>query len=177
MQREILATVCIGQSPVHQRTRESFYQSSRVGLEPMPIVQTPPNIVVKTRHWWVESPLRRIGIQQRRTTRSVVVYSKEHTADTVGRVSITSDNYDAFWGLLGYGIHWSRQYPCGIILPSFRVYPIVERFHFDESHHKLPIWTSSIEEVQQAFYSGALHPFTKDINGYSLLHVRLKTLL
>jgi hypothetical protein len=82
---------------------------------------------------------------------------------------IVSEEHQYFWNwrLIGYGFHW-KQYR-ETIIPSLSVYPVV-------SSLVNLVWSTmqggSILEFQQLLSSGSLHPFTRDLNGLSLLHVR-----
>jgi hypothetical protein len=82
---------------------------------------------------------------------------------------IVSEEHQYFWNwrLIGYGFHW-KQYR-ETIIPSLSVYPVISNFS------NLVFSTmidGSILEFQQMLSSGCLHPFTRELDGYSLLHVR-----
>jgi hypothetical protein len=68
---------------------------------------------------------------------------------------------------LGFGIRLTRIRPYGSILPSLTTYPISK---FNRQHAHL-IGEGSISEIQQAFHSGMMHPFARDCEGHTLLHV------
>jgi hypothetical protein len=124
-------------------------------------------ISTRTRQKWILSSLRRFGIHVRESIRetSVVKGKLDKTEPTSNNVTFAS--YEAIWRLLGYGVHWSRAYPYGNIMPTLRVFPVVNEL----SAYGDLISRGTIQEVQQAFRSRDLHPFTKDEDGYTLLHV------
>jgi hypothetical protein len=125
----------------------------------------------KVRQEWIRSPLNRFGIYQRRTTKYMRIASGQPNSSEQETDHVISDCYDSIvsCGLLGYACQWSRQHPYGNILPSLRVYPLVN----DIWLHLNLIKDGTIEEIEQAFRSGVLHPFTVDPYGRSLLCVRL----
>jgi YD repeat-containing protein len=121
----------------------------------------------------MSSPLRRFGIHRRRVIRYVDAAGRQTglSYDTANK--IISETYETSWTVLGYGFHWSRQqYPYGSIVPSLRVFPIVE----DITRHEDLISKGTVQEVQQAFTSGVLHPFITSTTGCTLLHVGFQVL-
>jgi hypothetical protein len=80
---------------------------------------------------------------------------------------VTFASYEVIWGLLGYGIHWVKDFPYGTISTSLRVFPVVK--DLDVYNHLIE--NGNVQEIQQAFISGVLHPFTKNPAGHTLLHV------
>jgi hypothetical protein len=87
---------------------------------------------------------------------------------------IVSEEHQYFWNwrLIGYGFHWRRYRET--IIPSLSVYPVIS------SLGNLVVSAmvdGSVLEFQQMLSSGSLHPFTRDLQGHSLLHVRLLQLL
>jgi hypothetical protein len=131
------------------------------------VVSSQYGIHTKTHQQWISSSLCRFGIHQRKSIRqtSVTKDQNNETGNTSNEVTFAS--YEAIWGLIGYGIHWSKGYPYGNISPALRVFPIVQELFQDTFF----IFQSSIQEIQQAFRSGILHPFAKDQTGVNLLHV------
>jgi hypothetical protein len=82
---------------------------------------------------------------------------------------IVSEEHQYFWNwrLIGYGFHW-KQYR-ETIIPSLSVYPVVSNLH---DLVQSTMRNGDILEFQQMLSSGSLHPFTRDLGGHSLLHVR-----
>jgi hypothetical protein len=115
----------------------------------------------------MSSPLRRFGIHQRKSIRQTIIAKDQ--SDKTGRTSneVTLASYEVIWALLGYGVHWSKDYPYGSISPSLRVFPVIQDF---DAYHDL-IVDGTIQKIQQAFVSGTLHPFSKNQAGHTLLHV------
>jgi hypothetical protein len=140
-----------------------------VATQTMSFSSSKPHRNIKTRHEWIKSPLNRFGIRQKRTTKFLRMDSSRDVNSMQESDTIISECYKTIVSLnmLGYACHWTRQYPYGNILPSLRVYPVVENWH---EHTKL-IRDGTIEEIQRAFASGALHPFTMDKHGNTLLDV------
>jgi hypothetical protein len=124
----------------------------------------------KTRHKWIESPLNRFGIRQRRITKFMRTKSALNKYTEQETDTIISECYETFmsWNWLGFACHWNPGYPYGNIMPSLRVHPVVENYF---SHTNI-IYSNTIEEIQRAFATGALHPFTTDRDGMTLLDVR-----
>jgi hypothetical protein len=144
------------------RTPASF-----VSQQNMALISPKYGVNTKIRQQWLSSPLRRFGIYRRRLIRQTSV-AKDQT-DELGCTSheVTSASYEVMWNLLGYGVYWSKDFPYGNISPSLRIFPVVESLRpYDEL-----IETGTIQQIQQAFMSGVLHPFTKNQAGHTLLHV------
>jgi hypothetical protein len=82
---------------------------------------------------------------------------------------IISEEHQYFWNwkLIGYGFHWKRCRET--IIPSLSIYPVVSNLH---DLVRLTMENGSTLEFQQMLSSGSLHPFTRDLHGLSLLHVR-----
>jgi hypothetical protein len=123
------------------------------------------------RHVWVPSSLERFGIYQRKSAR-YTRYQKDKMhgkQDTTEDLISSSHDLVLNWGFFRYGVQWVRQYPCGHIASSLSVYPVVEDSIFSSRYNFIK--GAPITEVQKLFSSGALHPFTRDIGGASLLHV------
>lgn len=125
------------------------------------------NMTTKIRQWYVDSPLNRFGIYQRRSVRRVLAAEKEKGAEISSSNAIMSISHELYCYFLGYGICWTQQYPYGNILPALRIFPLVQDlFHYDSL-----IRRGTIFEIQQALSSGVIHPFTRDTHGWTLLHV------
>ncbi|KAH3911890.1 hypothetical protein HBI56_137800 [Parastagonospora nodorum] len=126
-QNTMISSSSISHTQNHMRLSANNINTTRT----ISLSSTKPHHNFKTRHKWIESPLNRFGIRQRRITKfirmdsSQTIYSKEE-AET-----IISECYETFisWNLLGFAFHWSRQYPYGNILPSLRVHPVVDNFY------------------------------------------------
>jgi hypothetical protein len=73
--------------------------------------------------------------------------------------------------VFGFGLRWSQYRHAGKIAPSLSVYPIVE--NFDASIYTA-MKQGSAEAFQQLIRSGIIHPFTRNCEGESLLHVSSK---
>jgi len=74
------------------------------------------------------------------------------------------------WGSLGLGIRWRRGRSYNCLLPSLSVYPVMETFTTDLY---LLFCGSHLQDIQQMFVSGKLHPFVREgWSDRSLLHVR-----
>lgn len=70
--------------------------------------------------------------------------------------------------MLDWVLHCVRQYSHGTIASTLTVYPVVPEF--DQNIEDI-FNEGSISEVQRLLNSGSLHPFTRDQDGASLLHV------
>jgi hypothetical protein len=90
-----------------------------------------------------------------------------HPKDETEVILSEEHQYIWNWRLIGYGFHWKRCRET--IIPSLSVYPVVS--NFGELVFST-IKDGDILEFQQMISSGALHPFTHDLHGRSLLHVR-----
>jgi hypothetical protein len=136
----------------------------------MSLQTPPPSRSTKTRQEWIQSPLNWFGIRHRRTVKYMCVTSGQPNEPQQKKDIIISESYESVvsWNLLGYACHWSRQYPYGSILPSLQVRPLVRNIW---TYNKF-IQDCTIEKIQQEFESGVLHPFSVDMYGESLLHVR-----
>jgi hypothetical protein len=120
--------------------------------------------------------LERIGL---RRFRALVVLQTDNTNTEARNQSDHSDvvHEERIYSLeinrLGFGIRLSRIHPYGSILPALTTYPIIkETFEIYEL-----FWLGTMSEIQQAFRSGDLHPFAQDRDGYTLLHVCLRSYL
>jgi hypothetical protein len=122
------------------------------------------------RQFKASSTLEWFGIYQQKSVH-YVRHEGNKTCDrrnTTNNTISTSHDVILKWRLLRYGFHWVQQYPYGCIIPSLSMYPVVEDLY------GLCIdlfYSASVREIQQKFSSGALHPYTRDVFGKSLLHV------
>jgi hypothetical protein len=82
---------------------------------------------------------------------------------------IVSEEHQYFWNwrLIGYGCRWKRCRET--IIPSLSVYPVVSDLR--DLVQSTMMYGNTLE-FQQMLSFGSLHPFTRDIGGHSLLHVR-----
>ncbi|KAF2853001.1 hypothetical protein T440DRAFT_497472 [Plenodomus tracheiphilus IPT5] len=83
-------------------------------------------------------------------------------------IIVETDERSLVWTRVGYSISWSQSHSWGNILPSLRVTPIVRDFDSDVLE---TIYNGSVQELQQLFTSGKIHPYTRDQWGQSLLHI------
>jgi hypothetical protein len=124
----------------------------------------------KTYHEWMRTPLGWAFIRRKRTIKYIREANSRSNPHEREQGLVISKSYETAisFGFLGYGCRWSKHYPYGSILPSLRVYPVVKNLDQD---YDLLIARGSIQEIQRAFASGALHPLTVDTGGQTLLHV------
>lgn len=126
------------------------------------------HLIIKTRQWFINSPLHRFGIHQRRSVRWITAPGGRTDTDNPPSSAIIFTSCDLSWQLLGYGIRWSQRYPYGNILPALRIFPLVPDLNLYENF----ICHGTIHDIQQGFRSGVIHPFSKDMKGFTFLHVR-----
>jgi hypothetical protein len=128
-----------------------------------------PCTKTKTYYKWTTSPLGWAVIRRKRT----IKYMREDNSRSKPQEAeddlIILESYETSvsFEVLGFGCRWGQQYPYGSIIPSLRVYPVVQRLH---KHYHL-IASGSIKEIQQSFATGVLHPLMVDTSGVTLLHV------
>jgi hypothetical protein len=118
----------------------------------------------------VSASLECFGIYQRKFEH-IARHTQNKTRGTEGAaddVIATSHELILNWAFLKYGLKWVRRYPYGPIIASLESYPIVPNLWPDNC--KL-IAYASISEIQTRFSLGAPHPFARDPEGRSLLHV------
>jgi hypothetical protein len=113
---------------------------------------------------WISTPFCRFGIHVQKSTRETTIETQEVERNSS---DVTFASYEALWWLLGYGVHWSRTYSYVNVSPALRVFPVVE----DLNVYRDLLYRGTIRDIQQAFRSGVLHPFTKSQGGHTLLHV------
>jgi hypothetical protein len=124
-----------------------------------------------TRQEWTRSRLSWLGVRQRRTTRYLSIPTPRQKSSGHTPSKIIEDCLETFlsWPFLAYGIYVNRRWPYGSILPSLRVYPIINDFKPYEGMMQ----KSSITEWQQIFETGALSPFFRIPYGETLLHASI----
>lgn len=118
----------------------------------------------------VRSAFERLGIYRRR----VIRYQNQKIEDSDGNVKSyerdmlwTADEVSAAWKFLGFGITFTLRHPYGRIFPSLRTYPVGP---INDELWRLFI-DGSVQQLQEKFSTGALHPFFQTCKGFSLLHV------
>ncbi|KAH8732309.1 hypothetical protein GQ44DRAFT_177105 [Phaeosphaeriaceae sp. PMI808] len=130
----------------------------------------PPKSVVgqKTfRHRsWISSQLEWFGVYQRKSIRYIRLDGST-TYDDNNIISESNDMIVAWW-FAKFGLQWNRQYPNGRIPSSFSTYPVVSGWNIDVF---AKFCQGSVQDIQKMFCSGNIHPFTRTIDGESLLHL------
>jgi hypothetical protein len=145
--------------------------TNSVDQERKSLVKTQYGISTRSRQQWILSSLRSFGIHVQKSARETSIAGYETSGTESTSDDVTFASYEAIWSLLGHGVHWSRTHPYGNILPALRVFPVVESTNACCELFK----SGTLQEIQQAFRSGVVHPFTKSQDGYNLLHVSYKT--
>jgi len=159
-------------SITYTQNHPSLPANNIISTQAMSLSLSKPHRNIKTRHEWIKSPLNRFGIRQKRTTKFLRMNSSRDVNSEQESGTIISECYETFLSseMLGYACLWTRQYPYGNIFPSLRVHPVVENLY----KYIGLITFGTIEEVQRAFATRALHPFTTDTYGRTLLDVRIR---
>ena len=118
----------------------------------------------------VRSAFERLGVYRRKVTR----YQDQRIQDLKGNVKSykrdilsTAEEISALWAFSGFGLTFTQQYPYGGIFPSLKTYPVVR---VRGKIHEI-ISCGSVQQFQEEISSGAVHPFMREDNGWSLLHV------
>lgn len=139
------------------------------GHDLLPLAET-TQLKIWERQVEVSPSLRWLGIYQRKTVRYARNKRDRRPKSKDTECDIISQSYQILlaWRLLKLGIQWSRQHAYGGISASLNVYPVVHDLLELQGN---TFQTYSIYDVQQLFSSGALHPFTRDTLGFSLLDV------
>jgi hypothetical protein len=119
------------------------------------------DIVYSQTAFQTRSSLDKFGVHKQSLVRCM------HPQDNAEVIVFEEHQYFWNWRLLGYGFHWKRYRET--IIPSLSVYPVVSGLL--ESVYSTMRY-GNILEFQQMLSSGSLHPFTRDLDGHSLLHVR-----
>jgi hypothetical protein len=118
----------------------------------------------------VRSAFERLGVYRRKVTR----YQDQRIQDMKGNVKSykrdilsTAEEISALWAFSGFGLTFIQQYPYGGIFPSLKMYPVGR---VGGKIHKIII-RGSAQQFHEEISSGAVHPFMREANGWSLLHV------
>ena len=118
----------------------------------------------------VRSTFKRLGLYRRKA----MCYQDQKIEDSEGNVKSykrdilwTANEVSAMWKFLGFGMTFTQQHPYGSIFPSLRTYPV----GYMNVELRQAFKHGSVQELQEKFSSGALHPFYQTPIGYSLLHV------
>jgi hypothetical protein len=118
----------------------------------------------------VRSAFERLGIYRRRVIRyqdQRIEHPESNVKSYKREILWTANEVSAMWKFLGFGMTFTQQHPYGSIFPSLRTYPV--GVLNDE------LWQTfrhgSVQELQEKFSTGALHPFFQTSIGFSLLHV------
>lgn len=131
----------------------------------------PPSALVRQRVIRMPSYFERFGFKRQkiqRTLRTTQVgrYGSKKSDQEIFLQEENIHSWAAVW--IGYGIRCSRVRPYGSILPSLTTYPVVS-FYSSEIHTLIN--NGTVFEIQKAFYTGVVHPFTRNASGQTLLHV------
>jgi hypothetical protein len=118
----------------------------------------------------VRSALERLGLYRRK----VIRYQDQRIEDSEGNVESykrdilwTADEVSAAWTFLGFGMTFTQQHPYGNIFPRLRTYPVAVL----SGELREVVQHGSLQQFQEGISSGAIHPFLRDAQGFSLLHV------
>lgn len=122
----------------------------------------------------VPALLARLGLYRCNVAR----YYRPEPRDTSGEsfrnneeLIFEKEEVSLVWTRVGYRISWHRGNLWGDILPSLSVYPVVQNFGGDV---RLFIENGDVQRLQQLFMSGKVHPYVRDEDGVSLLHLAAK---
>lgn len=128
------------------------------------------------RQHWASHTLKRLGLYQRGSVQYLSGEDSQTYTNHRSENHIISTSREVFlaWGFLHLGLHWSRQHPYRCIPSSLSIHPIVTFIynHLDLTKYDL-MKNAPDGEVRQTLYSGALHPFTRDVRGSTLLEVSM----
>lgn len=155
----------------HQRHDAPYLSASLTTTDAAPTLSEVSGMSTQVRRVWISSTLRLFGVHWRKSACYVHARGKEKKARPQRTASVVSQSYELLltWSLLRYGISWSRQYAYRGLAISLNCYPVVQ----DLWDHDDLIRNEPLEQIQQMFSSGRLHPFTRDVFGKSLLHVSI----
>jgi hypothetical protein len=121
----------------------------------------------------VRSSFERLGVYRRRIIRSMPGHSgKTKSGSEHGHETIISEDNETtlLCSILGYGLTWIQRQSFGITLPSLSTFQIVQTFP-DEVQDV--IRNREVQDFQDLLRRGVIHPFSRDHEDWSLLHVRL----
>lgn len=126
-------------------------------------------MVTQTRRFWPMPRLPLVDIRQRRTVKYTSIPEQGIGRPAYVAEDVVSESQEVFVEsqLLGYGYHWRQESRHKSILPSLRSYPVVDNIR----KYSDLVCYGSVGEIQRAFTAGLLHPFTRDQDGNTLLHV------
>lgn len=79
------------------------------------------------------------------------------------------DETTIVWRMLGYGLTWIQHRSFGKCVPSLSTFPVI--CEFPDSVYTV-FDTGEIQDFQDLLDRGVVHPFSRDYDGESLLHVR-----
>ncbi|KAH3911891.1 hypothetical protein HBI56_137790 [Parastagonospora nodorum] len=152
----------------NNRRSKSLDQRSGARSQDLP-VSLPQTCLTKTRQEWIQTPLSLFGIRRRRSIRYMsTTCSQSQTWDeNVSHIKIERTELLMSWNCLGRRFQLSQRYPYGNIVPSLRVYSLVQ----DISQYEKLFKTGRMHDIQQTFQDGSLHPFTVDSRESTLLHL------
>jgi hypothetical protein len=144
--------------------------SSVVKQEP-PLLDDFSHFTTPVSQCWTSTTLEWLGIYQRGSVQYLRHDTSRRHRSKYTMENAVSESYEVLvaWRFLRLGLHWDRKYPYGSfgLYPS--TYPVVD-FDQMEQYRNL-IERNSVDDIQQAISSGALHPYVRDEEGESLLHV------
>ncbi|CAN9467705.1 unnamed protein product [Alternaria alternata] len=110
-----------------------------------------------------------LGVYRRKVTR----YQDQRIQDLKGNVKTytrdilsTAEEISALLAFSGFGLTFTQQYPYGGIFPSLKTYPVGRL----SGEIREIIRCGSVQQFQEEVSSGAVHPFMREVNGWSLLH-------
>ncbi|CAN9479012.1 unnamed protein product [Alternaria alternata] len=111
-----------------------------------------------------------LGVYRRKVTR----YQDQRIQDLKGNVKTytrdilsTAEEISALLAFSGFGLTFTQQYPYGGIFPSLKTYPVGRL----SGEIREIIRCGSVQQFQEEVSSGAVHPFMREVNGWSLLHI------
>lgn len=119
---------------------------------------------------YTSSALRIFGVTYQKTTK-YLNYRQKDTPRSTSRYkqNVISETNELCWAstLLGYGLTWTLKQSYGTIAPSIGIYPVVDGLWLLFQH----LMHQDISVIQQKISSGAIHPYMRNADGFSLLHV------
>jgi hypothetical protein len=121
------------------------------------------------RQHWASYTLKNLGIYQRGSVQYISGENSQVHTKHKSKIYPVSTSREILlaWGFLSFSMQWSKRYPYGRIVSSLNMHPIIPSM----SEHYALIADASVDEIQQTFYSRALHPFTRDVEGHNLFYV------
>jgi hypothetical protein len=116
----------------------------------------------------VNSPLERLGLYRRKSLRRIHSAAWRKPSGSEEEIFFQDDKIFLAWRLIGYGLVWTRNRSYGKVFPSLSVFPVVETFNGKVDDL---IQLGEHHDFQRFLSTGAVHPFSRDPEGKSLLHV------